>query len=285
MATGPLHPTGFGGAIDRGDPLQCAMVALNSQRPQEAERIARDVLNTDPRHNRALHVLGCALLMQGRAEDAITPLESAARGRHDPEIETQLAMAKIESGHPDDALVLLKRAVKRRPAYAQAFHALGRLLFTEARYEEAAEALSRGLEIAPMMPDLSILLGIVHLKRRDYANAKLAFSRGLDISPDSADALHGMATAQWELREYRPAADHFRRYLQRRPADAGTWLSLGHCLLELGEREAGYDCFRTAARGNPKRYGTALASLANSGHARFWLKPSAAEQFLRGTKS
>ena len=36
----PLHPMAFGGGMDRGDPLQRAMFALNSQRPQEAERIA-----------------------------------------------------------------------------------------------------------------------------------------------------------------------------------------------------------------------------------------------------
>ena len=66
--------------MDRGDPLQRAMVALNSQRPQEAERIAQDILKADPRHGKALHVLGCALLMQGRAQEAVAPLESAARG-------------------------------------------------------------------------------------------------------------------------------------------------------------------------------------------------------------
>ena len=61
--------------------LQRALFALNGQRPQEAERIASDVLKVDPRHTRALHLFGCALLMQGRTEDAIAPLESAARGR------------------------------------------------------------------------------------------------------------------------------------------------------------------------------------------------------------
>jgi cytochrome c-type biogenesis protein CcmH/NrfG len=70
-----------------------------------------------------------------------------------------------------------------------------------------------------------------------------------------------------------------------RPDDAGTWLNLGHCLLELGQREPGYDCFRTAARGDPKRYGTALTSLASSARGKLWLKPSAAERFLRGPKS
>ena len=92
---------------------------------KKRERIAKEILKTDPRHARALHVLGCALLMQGRAQDAVAPLEAAARGRHDPEIETQLAMALIQIGRRDDALSRLKRAAKRQPPYAPAFHGLG----------------------------------------------------------------------------------------------------------------------------------------------------------------
>jgi hypothetical protein len=36
------------------------------------------------------------------------------------------------------------------------------------RFNEAVEALRRGLEIAPMMPQLSIQLGEVFLRRRNY---------------------------------------------------------------------------------------------------------------------
>jgi cytochrome c-type biogenesis protein CcmH/NrfG len=136
-----------------------------------------------------------------------------------------------------------------------------------------------------MMPELSMLLGNVFLACRNFAAAKVSFARALNISPNSSDAMYGLGTAHWRLCEYQPAADLFRRYLMRKPEDVSAWLNLGHCLLELGQSDAGYDCFRTAARGEPKRYGSALASLVNSGRSRFWLKPSAAERFLRGTKS
>jgi tetratricopeptide (TPR) repeat protein len=286
MANGFGHPATPGGPAGRGgDALEHAMAALRGERPKEAERIAGEVLGADPRNTRALHVLGYALLMQGRAKDAIAPLESAARGRHDPETETQLAIALRQLGRHQEALTRLKRATKRRPVFAAAFHELGYLLVLLERYEEAIEALRRGLEVAPMMPELSIQLGYVFLRLRDCANAKAAFARALAISPGSRDALFGMARAHQEVGETQAAADYFRRCLLGKPDDAGTWLSLGHCLLELRQHDAGYECFRTAARGEPKRYGTALASLVSSGRGRFWLKPSAASRFLRGPKS
>jgi tetratricopeptide (TPR) repeat protein len=153
------------------------------------------------------------------------------------------------------------------------------------RYDEAIEVLSRGHELLPMMPELSILLGNVFLASRKFLNAKIHFAQALKIASDSPDAIYGLATAHWRLCEYRAAADLFRRCLVHNPDNVSIWLSLGHCLLELGQRDAGYDCFRTVARADAKRYGSALAAVVTAGRSRFWLKPSAAERFLRGTKS
>jgi tetratricopeptide (TPR) repeat protein len=285
MAAGPLHPTALGYSAAPDDLLRQATFALNAERPQEAERIARHILKTDPRRAPALHILGGALLMQDRAADAVASLEDAARALRDPETDTLLAIALRRIGRNEDALSRLKRATKRRPPFGAAFHELGFLLLSIERYNEAIEVLSRGQELLPMMPELSILLGNVFLRCRNFPNAKICFARALDISPNSLDAMYGLAVAHWRLCEYQTAADLFRRCLMSNPDDVSTWLGLGHCLLELGQSNAGYDCFRAVARRDPRHYGSALAAVVTSGRSRFWLKPSVAERFLRGTKS
>jgi tetratricopeptide (TPR) repeat protein len=285
LGSARLGVTSLGGTGNADELVQRAGLALNSQRPGEAEAIARDVLRSHPQHARALHVLGYALLMQGRAEDAIAALEPASRSRRDPEIETQLAIALRRAGRHDDALSRLKRATKRLPPYAPAFRELGSLLAALEHYDEAIEALRRGLDVAPLMSDLSIQLGYIFLARRDCSNARTTFARALEISSGSFEALYGMAKAHQEIGESQIAADYFRRCLMIRPNDANTWLNLGHCHMELGRRDAGYECFRTAARGDAKRYGIALTSLAASSRGRFWLKPSAAARSFRESKS
>jgi Tfp pilus assembly protein PilF len=222
-------------------------------------------------------------LSQGRPQEALPPLEAAARGRHDAEINTHLAMALRQVGRHEDALARLKRATKRQPTYAPAFHELGCVLSEMERDAEAIEAFGRGVEIAPMMPAMSIQLGYAHLRCRDAVAARSAFARALDIVPNSPDALFGMAKSHQEVGESREAADFFRRFLVIRPNDAGAWITHGHCLLEQGDLDDGYACFRNAARGGPTRYARALGSLIASGHGRFWLKPSAAAQFMLGT--
>ena len=98
MTSKPGHHVSHGGASGGDAAVQRAMFALNSGRPSEAERIVTDVLRANPRHILALQVLASALQMQNRIADAIAPLEMAARGNHDPRIETMLGIALRQDG-------------------------------------------------------------------------------------------------------------------------------------------------------------------------------------------
>jgi tetratricopeptide (TPR) repeat protein len=70
-----------------------------------------------------------------------------------------LAIALRQLGRHDDALGRLKLAIERRPPYAIAFAELGHLLVSMDRHDEAVAILSRGIEVAPTMPELPIQLG------------------------------------------------------------------------------------------------------------------------------
>jgi tetratricopeptide (TPR) repeat protein len=285
MTSKPGHQVSHGGASGGEEALQRAMFALNSGHPADAERIAADVLKTNRRNVLALQVLANALLMQNRIADAIAPLEVAARGNHDPQIETMLGIVLRQAGRTEDALSWLKRAAKRRPPHALAFYEYGCLLSFLNRDEEAVEAFNRGLDVAPLMPQFSVQLGYLLLRRKRYAEAKTAFGHALANAAGSPEALFGLAKVHQAVGDNAAAAGYFRQCLTSRPNDADMWLQLGYCLLELGDREAGLECFRTSTRGDPQNHGNALSALVKSGHGRFWLKPSGAAQYFRGTKS
>lgn len=264
--------------------LERALLALQSQRPVEAERIVNEVLAAKARHPRALSLLGYALLMQARTQEAVAVLEDARRSSNDPEVETQLAIALRKSGRVDDALSVLMRAVKRRPAFPAAFHELGYLLYMLKRHDEAIDVLERGLAAVPNAADLSSQLGYVLLARNERANAQKAFARALAIAPGHADALSGLGRALIESGDFARAAEVYQHILALTPRNAEASIKLGQCLLELDQPEAASGCFRAAIRGGPKFYGHVLAVMVRSGHGRFWLRPSAAARFIRGEK-
>ena len=221
--------------------------------------------------------------MQGRAEEAVAPLEKAARTSRDPEVETQLAIALRQAGDSDKALTWLKRAVKRTPPFAPAFHELGFVLHSLGRSAEAIDVLRQGLAVAPMMTELAIQLGFVCYAINDRANAGAAFAHALSVNPVHPEAIQGLGTVLMDAGDYAQAAElvppcafgqsrrhvgaHRARQMPARARRARRRL----CLLARGER--------ARARNFTAR---SLRALLSSGHGRFWLRPSSAAKFLKG---
>jgi Flp pilus assembly protein TadD len=264
--------------------LHRAKLALHNQRGNEAERIAREILGSVPDHYEGKQILGYALLMQGRAVEAIPPLSDLARTGRDPEIDTQLAIALRQTGRTDEALARLKRATKRRPPFSAAFHELGCQLYVLRRLDEAIGVVEQGVELAPIVPELLILLGNLYQARCDWNEAKAAIARALALAPHHPDAHYAMACVLAAGREFARAVDHLRSSLVGRPSDAQARLKLGTCLLELGQANAAMVSLRTATASGPQIYGKALQALVSSSHGRFWLRPSAAAKVFKGEK-
>jgi Tfp pilus assembly protein PilF len=255
------------------------------QRPNEAERLASDLLKSNRGNVLAAQILGRALLMQNRAAEAIVPLERAARRSDDPETETLLAVALAAAGRSDEARDQLRRATARRPPFPPAFLEYAGQLAKTGGFDEAIAVLESGLALTPDAIDLRMELGYLHLKRNTRAKARGMFLQVLAAAPERHDALVALARVMALDGEYAAAADTYRRALGMRPDDAMTRNNLGVCLLEMGERDAGEASLRAATRGAPQMAGLAITSLAAASHGRFFLRPSATAKFLRVEKT
>jgi tetratricopeptide (TPR) repeat protein len=269
-----------------GNPvLEKAVLAFRMQRLDEAERLASEVLKSDRGNILAAQLLGRALLMQNRADEAIDPLQKAARRSNDPEIETLLAGVLAAAGRDDEAFEQLRRTTARRPPFLPAFLELGGKLGDIGRFDEAIAVLESGLALAPDAVDLRMGLGYLHVKRNDRGRARALFLQVLAAAPQRHDALVALARAMVLDGEYAAAADLYRRALGMQPDDTATRINLGKCLLEMGERDAGEATLRAATRGTAQLAGQAITALAAAPHGRFFLRPSAVAKFLRVEKN
>ena len=255
------------------------------QRPDEAERLAADVLRSNRGDARAALIFGQALMLQNRVAEAIPALQRAARRGDDPATETLLATALAAAGRRDEALDQLRRTTARRPPFPPALLEYGVQLAKAGRLDEAGAALESGLALAPDSVELRMELGLLHLKRNDRAKARAMLLQALAAAPARPDVLTAVAKVMAMDGEYAAAADMFRKALGLRPNDAMCRNGLGACLLELGERDAGEASLRAAVRGAPQLAGLAITALAASSHGRFFLRPTAAAKFLRDEKN
>ncbi len=272
----PLHdrPSTIAEALER------AALAIRDQRLAEAERLAAAVLKSNPVHVPAAQLLGQALLLQGRAQDALEPLRRAARRSRDPALETLLARALSDAGQGEAALDQLRQATTRRPAYPLAFLELGDQLGKLGRLDEALAVFEAGLALSPQAAVLRVGLGYLHLARNDRASARALFLAVREAAPERQDALVALANVLALDGDDAAAAELYRQALAKRPDDAATRIGLGKCLLEMGDRDAGEAALRAAARGGAQMAGPALAALAATAHGRFFLRPSDAAKFL-----
>jgi tetratricopeptide (TPR) repeat protein len=260
--------------------LQRCTLAIQQRRPDEAERIARDVLARSAQHPGALFYLGVALLAQRRPTEAVAPLEAATRVRPDVAIETHLALALRNSGKLDAALPWFERATARQPAFAPAFLEFGITLRTLRRFADAAVVLKRGLQAAPGMAEMEMVLGAVLLDLADPAGARAAFARALASRPGHPEALFGLGTAMLNEGDFAGGAERFRQILAQIPTHVRARLNLAYALMELGQWDEAVASLRAVLQIDQKSRGNVIRMLVASGRGRFWLKRSDALKFL-----
>jgi len=260
--------------------LESAALALQMQRPGEAERIAARVLKADKGNTQAAIILGRALMALNRADEAIPPLERAVRRDGNPTTETLLAIALAGAGRRQEAFDQLRQTAAKRPPFPPAFLELAGQLAQLAKIDEAIAVLENGVALTPNVVELQMRLASLHLGRNDRPKARAVLERTLAAAPGRPDVLAELGRIMLLDGEYDAAVDMHRRALALRPDDALTRANLGVCLLEKGERDAGEASIRAAMRGRPEMVSRAIMSLATASHGRFFFRPSAATKFL-----
>src|SRR5690349_7286556 len=99
-------------------------MALRAKQFDVARQLASEALKSNRTDRNAVMILAHALIGQGRTEEAITPLERAARRNEDPELETLLGHALSAARRTDEGIAQLRRTAARRPPYLPAFQEL-----------------------------------------------------------------------------------------------------------------------------------------------------------------
>jgi Flp pilus assembly protein TadD len=136
------------------------------------------------------------------------------------------------------------------------------------------------LEVEPASVELCLDLGRFFIMRADAKNAKVAFARVLANAPRDPRALHGLGAAFLYEGEIERAVERFRQVLAVQPGNLSAQLDLAHCLLQLGRSDDAIASLRAMVRSAPQHYGKAVKALVSAGRGRFWMRRSAAAQFL-----
>lgn len=181
------------------------------------------VLDRDPDHAEALHMVGVVALQESNWPRALIFLKAAeARGLAAPEFRTNLAIAYRNLGRNAEAERLVRQALADQPT-----------------------------------PEGYLTLGNILRDREAYGEAAAVTAQGVRMAPKSAKLWRGQANALKDLGHVKEALVAFDRALKLTPDDPELRLDRAHALLYAGQIEAGfaeYEWRRRASETVPRAF-------------------------------
>ena len=183
----------------------------------------RQVVRERPDMTLAYDRLAFLLQEAGRIDEAISVLDTAARGGYaDPALLRSLGSLLRTSGNLPRSASVLEAVVKQDPNDLQAADALGQTYTRMRRPREAEAMFRRVLETSPNAATTWNNLGVLFLSEGRDADAVDALSRAINIDPLLAGAHNTLGVAYARRGEREKAIAEWREALRIRPdfADA-----------------------------------------------------------------
>ena len=144
---------------------------------------------------------GWSLISLGDPAGAIQALNRALElSPGDPEAQSLLGWAEMQSGRLDEALLTFSRVLTREPGNALARVNVGYICLKKRVFGEAIEHLSRVIKL-DSDPKASLYahyyLGLVYLERGMFSDAQSFLRQAIVLGPNLIEAYHDLGRAQW----------------------------------------------------------------------------------------
>lgn len=155
----------------------------------EAERVCRQIVQTDPSNALAWCHLGTCCLAQERLEESINAYQQAIRiNPQFTEAVNNLGVANARLKRMDDAVRAFELAIAMRPNWAEPCISLGNLYVQYERLDDAAAAFRRAMVAEPKNAEAYVLLGGTIARLGNLPEARACFLEALRINPRNVTA-------------------------------------------------------------------------------------------------
>ncbi len=225
----------FGSAFDVAGALAAAFDHHRAGRLAEAEAIYKRILDCQPDHADALHLLGMITYRRGGLDAAVDLIGRAiAADDAVANFHTNLGNVLAAKGLKQDAIAAYLRALALDPGSAIAHNNLGNAHLALGRLDEAEENYRAAIAQEPDYWPAHCNLGNALLRKQQHQAAAESYRQALRIKPDSAEALGNLG----ELRHLDGALGEAEELLQSAiaidPGLVAAHSNLGALWMDLG---------------------------------------------------
>lgn len=242
--------------------LQRGVVAHKEGKLQEAEKLYRSILSTQPQHADANHNLGVLAVEIGKVAEALSFFQLALEA-NPKQVQFWLSYidALIKVGQLDNARQVLRQG-KDAGLNGKQVHQLEAQLSTLrssislptsnpskqqidgliALYSESKlqEAVVQGTALESRFPNDPIIpsiLGAIYAGLRRYEEAITSYNKAIDLKPDYAEAYNNCAIALKGLGQHKKAISNLEKAIKINPNYLDALYNLGNSLREFGRSQ------------------------------------------------
>ncbi|MFA7241910.1 MAG: tetratricopeptide repeat protein [Sulfuricellaceae bacterium] len=239
-------------ALSLQEVLRLAIQHHQAGQLAQAEALYRRILQQQPQHADALHLLGVVALQVGQYATAADLIGQAiARNAKSPEYQANLGEALRSLGRLDEAVAAYRKAIRLNPKFAAAYNNLGIALKQQGKGVEAITAYRRAIGVKPDYFQALNNLAIALKEQGDIAAAVTHYRQALALNPGSAETHSNLGVALNELGAADQADGHFRQAIALRPEFAEAHEGWGNALRALGRLDDAAAAYRAAIRCKP----------------------------------
>ncbi len=233
--------------------LQSALQFHRAGQLDRAEQIYRQILQLDPRHPDALHLLGVIDLETGRLDHALDSIAKAiALDPTNPPYHLDLGEVYRAQGKQAEAKACFEQALRLNPSFANGHINLGIVLMEQGCGAEAEACFREALRLAPDSAIAWNNLANVLITRQELTEARSCLERALILKPSYAEAHNGLGSVWHRTGDLAKAQSCFERAVACNAHYATAHYNLGVVLHSAGQLDKAQACLRQAVRIKPQ---------------------------------
>jgi superkiller protein 3 len=224
---------------------------------EQAAKSYRQALTVDPAYGPARFALIQAELNRGNRDAAIAEAKKiASAGGASPDIERLIGEDAVRRQDYTGSLPFLERATKALPGNPDGWALLGRAYHATGRYDDAAEAYKKAVELAPQNLNYRSTYGLI-LGQAGQLEAGLAELQKVTSTPGYKDAA-GWTNLGWIYRNLNKPQESIAAYqkaLELDPKQEQAALGLGWAYSYTKDYDKAIEAYNKAIQIDPKSAG------------------------------
>ena len=214
-----------------------ALLCQNQQKYGDAATICAKIVSVEPDSPQAHYNLGTMLMRLKRPGEAVSSFQkSLALAPRSYDVLNNLGIALLVVGKNTEAEATARQAIAIQPKGPLARYTLGLILLRQMRLAEAIECFEEALACGHSDPG-GVLdkLGLAYFQQQRIYAAIESFRKSLAYNPKSIETLMKLANAEIWVGDYQGAAHAFQKLIQLAPEDPGPIAGLAFVRLQMAD--------------------------------------------------